>query len=288
MSDCLTLSACAKLNLTLDILSRRADGYHDLSMVMQSISLCDTVTVALTDEEGIVCHCGTLPGDDSNLAVRAAKAFFAQTCLPMRGLRIDIDKRIPMQAGMAGGSADAAAVLRALRSLLLPSLPRERLEGIGALVGSDVPFCVRGGTVLVEGRGERLHNLRAAPRFFTVVCKPDFSLSTPLLFRRADGVSLHKRPDTLGMLAAIGAGDADAVAQRVCNVFEEVLDEPEREVFTIRERLCALGAQAASMTGSGPTVFGLFAKRGEAERACEVLRGSYRQTWYAEFVGGED
>lgn len=281
----ITLPAYAKLNLTLDILSKRNDGYHDLSMVMQSISLHDDVTVTLTEGNGIVCRCGMLPGDDSNLAVKAAGAFFTETGIPPRGLLIDIEKRIPIQAGMAGGSADAAAVLHALRALLAPELTTQKLEAIGAQIGSDVPYCVRGGTVLAEGRGEKLTTLKAAPHFHVVICKPDFPISTPVLFRRSDSVELSDRPDTNGMLCAIAEGDTPGVSARVFNVFEAVLEESEGEVFVIKNRLLAFGADAAAMTGSGPTVFGLFRSNEKAACAYEGLRRSYPQTYLAEFIG---
>ena len=280
----ITLPAYAKLNLTLDILGKRADGYHDLSMVMQSITLHDDVTVTLAETEGIACRCGDLPGDDSNLAVKAAKAFFAALGIAPRGLKIDIEKRIPMQAGMAGGSTDAAAVLHALQTLLAPELSIEQLEKIGEAVGSDVPYCVRGGTALAEGRGEKLTTLKNAPRFHVVVCKPDFPLSTPALFKRSDAVEVIDRPDTEGMLEAIGNGDALGVSARVFNVFEAVLDADEHEVFTIKERLLSLGAAAAAMTGSGPTVFGLFADESTAKSAYDTLKADYAQTYLTEFV----
>ena len=280
-----TLPAYAKLNLTLDILGKRADGYHELATVMQSVTLHDDVTVTLTERSGIVCRCGTLPGDESNLAVRAAKAFFAGTGIAPRGLAIDVEKRIPTQAGMAGGSSDAAAVLHALRALLAPGMTVQELETLGEQVGSDVPYCVRGGTALAGGRGEKLTTLKAAPRFHVVVCKPDFSVSTPVLFRRSDASEITDRPDTAGMLDAIEAGDASGVAARVFNVFEAVLGQTEQEaVFSIKETLLALGASAAAMTGSGPTVFGLFTGLHQAQLAYHHLKRSYQQTFLSEFV----
>ena len=280
----ITLPAYAKLNLTLDILGKRTDGYHDLAMVMQSITLHDDVTVTLADTPGIVCRCGTLPGDERNLAVKAAKAFFAALGIAPRGLAIDIEKRIPMQAGMAGGSTDAAAVLHALRALLAPEMPTQALEKIGETVGSDVPYCVRGGTALAEGRGEKLTTLKNAPRFRVVICKPDFPLSTPALFKRSDAVEVTDRPDAEGMLQAIEDGDALGVSARVFNVFEAVLDAEEREVFAIKERLLSLGAAAAAMTGSGPTMFGLFTDESNAKSAYDALKADYAQTYLAEFV----
>ena len=279
-----TLPAYAKLNLTLDILRRREDGYHDLQMVMQTVSLHDDVSVTLTDGDGIACRCGEIPGDESNLAVRAARAFFAETGGEPRALDIDIVKRIPAQAGMAGGSADAAATLCALRDLLKPELSEGELERIAAGVGSDVPYCVRGGTALAEGRGERLTTLRDAPRFYAVLCKPDFAISTPMLFSRVRVSELHDRPDTAGMLDAIRRGEAEGVLRRVKNVFETVLPQEYAGVFEIKERLLRLGAEAAAMTGSGPTVFGLYRGEAAAKAAYEALKADYEQTFLAQFV----
>ena len=280
----ITLPAYAKLNLTLDILRKREDGYHDLQMVMQTIELHDDVTVTLTDGDGVVCRCGDIPGDETNLAVRAARAFFAETGVAPCGLDIDIVKRIPAQAGMAGGSADAAATLRALRKLLKPELPGDELERIAALVGSDVPYCVRGGTALAEGRGERLTSLRSAPPFYVVLCKPDFDISTPMLFSRVKVSELWSRPDTSGMLEAMHRGDAGGVASRVKNVFETILPKEYAEVFAIKERLRRLGAEATSMTGSGPTVFGLYRDEAAARAAYVKLSADHAQTFLTRFV----
>lgn len=280
-----TLPAYAKLNLTLDILRERGDGYHDLETVMQTVSLHDDVTVAFAAGGGIACRCGDIPGDGTNLAVRAARVFFTETGVAPHGLSINIDKRIPARAGMAGGSADAAAVLRALRLLLAPNIPDKELERVGALVGSDVPFCVRGGAAFAEGRGERLTTLPDAPRFYAVLCKPDFDVSTPELFSRVRGGAALSRPDTAGMLDALRRGDAAGVLARVGNVFEGVLPaERAAEVRAIRERLLSLGAGAAAMTGSGPTVFGLFWDEAAAESAYAALSRDYARTFLARFV----
>ncbi len=279
-----TLPAYAKLNLTLDILRKREDGYHDLEMVMQSVELHDDVTVTLTDGEGVACRCGDIPGDETNLAVKAALAFFAETGTEPRGLAIDVEKRIPAQAGMAGGSSDAAATLRTLRKLLAPEMLGEELERIGALVGSDVPYCLRGGTALAEGRGERLTTLRSAPPFHVVLCKPGFDIPTPALFARVRVSELWNRPDTAGMLSALHCGDEAGVLARVKNVFETVLPPAYAEVFELKRRLRALGAEAAAMTGSGPTVFGLFRDEAAAKAAYEALSADYAQTFLTRFV----
>lgn len=283
----LTLSAYAKLNLTLDILGKRADGYHDLRMVMQTISLHDDVTVRLGGEAGVVCHVAgaALPCDERNLAVKAVRAFEAQMGKCVDGIAIGLTKRIPSEAGMAGGSADAAAVLRALRMLLLPELSDEALEDIGARVGSDVPFCIRGGTQLAEGRGEVLSVLPAAPRLYAAVCKPDFSISTPTLFARADSVMVTKRPNHAAMLAAVQKADAPALCANVFNVFEQVLPDAQREqIDALKRALLAHGARASAMTGSGSAVYGLFEDEMACRAACAALQSERVQSFCTVFV----
>jgi len=282
----LTESAYAKLNLTLDILGKRTDGYHELRMVMQTISLCDDVTVTLDEGSGITCRVAgaELPCDERNLAVKAAKAFCgAVGC--RGGIDVALTKRIPSEAGMAGGSADAAAVLRALRTLIAPMLTEKELERIGEKVGSDVPFCVRGGTQLAEGRGEVLTVLRCAPKLYAAVCKPDFPISTPALFQRSDRVTLTDRPDTAAMLAAVESGDAAALCVNVGNVFEQVLDGEQRaRIEGVKRALLARGAECAAMTGSGSAVFGLFREETACRAACDVLRCDTLQTFCTVFV----
>lgn len=281
----ISVPAYAKLNLTLDILGKRDDGYHEMKMVMQTISLHDDVTVTLTDK-GITCRIAgaELPCDERNLAVKAANAF----CEAMDyrgGIDIALTKRIPSEAGMAGGSADAAAVLRALRDLVSPALTDERLEQISARIGSDVPFCICGGTQLAEGRGEKLTVLNPAPECFVAVRKPDFPISTPALFARVDGVMLSDRPDTDAMLSAIARGDCGALCANVQNVFEQALPDAQRErIEEIKRALVENGAACAAMTGSGSAVFGLFSDEVLCRNACEVLQGDRIETFFAEFV----
>ena len=282
----LTVPAYAKLNLTLDILGKRPDGYHELRMVMQTVSLCDDVAVTLCDRGGITCRVtgAELPCDERNLAVKAARAFCEEVKFS-GGASIALIKRIPSEAGMAGGSADAAAVLRALRALTAPALSDGELERIGARVGSDVPFCVRGGTQLAEGRGERLTVLRSAPKLYAAVCKPDFPISTPALFQRSDSVELTERPDTAAMLAAIKRGDAAAVCASVKNVFEQVIDGAQRKrIEEVKRALLAHGAECAAMTGSGSAVFGLFREEPACEAACCALRSAELLTFCTSFV----
>ena len=278
----ITEQAPAKVNLTLDILGKRPDGYHDLKMVMQTVSLYDTVTVTETAGEAVSVSVdrGDLPAGPDNIAWKAADVFFRRTGLPRRGLAIALQKRIPAQAGMAGGSADGAAVLQVLRRLYAPELPLTELEDMAAQVGSDVPFCVRGGTVLAEGRGERLHDLPSLPDCWLTLCKPAFGLSTPALFGRVRVAELKGRPDHEAMEQALGDGDLTAVARQLANVFEEVLTaEESREIRTIEETLLAHGALGAVMTGSGPTVFGLFSEQTRAEEAAAALQRPDRQVF---------
>ena len=274
------VKAFAKLNLTLDILRRREDGYHDLQMVMQSIDLADELTI--TPAEGVGAMSTTLsylPSDGRNLAQMAAEAFRNAAG---RGGQVDISivKRIPVCAGMAGGSSDAAAVLRAMNELTGAGYTPAELAKIGEAVGSDVPYCVVGGTALAEGRGERLTPLPPLPPCHVVVCKPPFPISTPQLFSRVDMRKIARRPDTEGMLAALAAGDLTGVARRMYNVFEDVL-EPRRqaEINAIKAALIDCGALGAAMTGSGPTVFGLFDDPAAAESARARLSGSYQDVF---------
>lgn len=268
-----TEPACAKLNLTLDILGKRPDGYHDLRMVMISLTLQDTVTLTPTHQTGtrLRTNVSFLPQDDSNLAVKAARAFARETGIQLPGLDIDIQKQIPVCAGMAGGSSDAASVLRLLRRICAPELPVDRLQAIGAQVGSDVPYCIQGGTALVEGRGERVTPLPPLPPCWLVVCKPAFPVSTPELFGLVRLKSLRCHPDTAGMVTALERGDLEGVAHRLYNVFEDVLPRKYAQVFELKRDLLELGAMAASMSGSGPSVFGIFREEETARRAADTM-----------------
>ena len=277
-----TLTAPAKINLALDILGTRPDGYHDMRMVMQTISLCDTVTVEETAAGFELQTDGDfIPAGKKTLEQWAAEAFFEAIGQPMPGLRVTLEKVTPAYAGLGGGSADVAALLRIMRDTYAPGLPAEELERIGFTVGSDMPFCVRGGTALAEGRGEVLTDLTPLPDCWFVLCKPDFGIPTPSLFARVDGGELTHRPDINGMRLALETGDLPGVAARLGNVFEGVLPEEYHEVFHIKKRLMELSALNAAMSGSGPTVFGVFAEQETARRAAEVLKETYQQTYLA-------
>lgn len=277
--------AYAKINLSLDVLSRRADGYHNIKSVMQTVSLADTVTVADAPAGGITvtCDCAAVPQGQGNLAYRAAEVFFAETGRAC-GVTIAIEKKIPMEAGLAGGSADAAAVLRALRRLYDPLLPISALQRMAAAVGSDVPFCVRGGTALIRGRGEEVRKLAAMPPCNIVLCKPEISCATAEMYRLLDERTIEGRPDTAGLTKALEVQDRQDISERLGNVFEQVLP-PESVILAIKRELLALGARAACMSGSGSTVFGIFFEDEPAARAAaQTLRKKYPQTYLAENV----
>ena len=281
------IQAFAKLNLTLDILGKREDGYHDLRMVMQSITLADTLTLEENQGEGlrVSANLRFLPTGEKNLAAAAALRFWEALGREPEDLDIRIEKRIPVCAGMAGGSSDAAAVLRALNQRSGEPFSPKELARLGERVGSDVPYCVLGGTALAEGRGEVLTPLAPLPRCWVVACKPDFPISTPELFAQADRVKLRRRPDTAGLVAALEAGDLGGVARRMYNVFEDVL--PARlytRVAEIKNNLIQCGALGANMSGSGPTAFGLFDRLEAAQEARACLAQRYRDTFLCETV----
>ncbi len=271
-------AAPCKVNLALDILGRRPDGYHDMRMIMQTVSLCDTVSLEEA-EAGFRLESDFVPAGKVSLEQQAAEAFFAEIGQPLPGLRVKLEKNTPAYAGLGGGSADVAALLRILRERYAPDMPEETLERIGFSVGSDMPFCIRGGTALAQGRGEVLTDLTPLPDCVLVLCKPDFGISTGELFARADRYPPLRRPDIDGMVSALEARDLAGVAARLENVFEAALPETYGEVFTIKDRLRELGALNAAMSGSGPAVFGLFADREAAAAAVNILRRQYVQTY---------
>ena len=278
----LTLHAPAKVNLTLIVGARRDDGYHDVSTVMQTVGLYDTLT--LTDGSGLTMSCTdpALPTDGSNLVLRAAALFCRELHLPVPDLHLHLQKRIPSQAGLGGGSSDAAAVLRAMRTLYAPEVSDAELERMAAALGSDVPFFIRGGTALATGRGERLTPLpRLADGWFVVV-KPPEGFSTPAMYRRLDELP-PQPPQSDGMTAALGAGELRAVAAALCNSFERAVS-PDSAVWVIREALRAQGALAAMLSGSGSAVFGLFDREDAARAAAEVLRARWPLTFAAQPV----
>ena len=279
--------AYAKLNLTLDVTAKRDDGYHDMLMVMQTVSISDSIVLEQTGEKGIraASNFRYVPTDERNLAVRAAGTFLDAVGAATDGILIRMDKTIPVGAGMAGGSADAAAVLRGMNRLYGNRMSRRELEKLGEQVGSDVAFCVAGGTALARGRGEVLEDLTPMPDCAIVVCKPGFSISTPELFRKLDQTGLRTHPDTAGMLSALESGNLKEISMRMFNVFEEVDDRRLRSETEIKHVLLDHGALGAVMTGTGSAVFGVFSDEAAAEACAENLRAEHKFCRVARPVG---
>ena len=269
--------AYAKLNLTLDVLGKREDGYHNLKSVMQTISVRDDIEVDIGTGKPwcIKCDKEDIPCDERNLAWKAAKVYCDALNKDPNGLEIRITKRIPSQAGMGGGSADAAAVLRALNEYYEHPLSIGALAELGAQVGSDVPFCVVGGTCMCEGRGERLRKLPDMPDCIFVVCKPDFSVSTPELYRKIDEVDIAKHPDNQAMESALLAGDLEKVAHNLFNVFDPVVTQDHLELNYIKSLFHQYGAISYQMTGSGSAVFAVVSEFEVAAVICNMLKANY-------------
>lgn len=279
-------SAFAKINLTLDVLGIRPDGYHDLKSVMQTVSLCDDIEIDIGTGKPwcLKCEAEGVPLDERNLAWKAAKVFFGAVNIDPEGIEIRMLKRIPSQAGLGGGSSDAAAVLRALNRHYGMPMTLQELADLSAKVGSDVPFCVLGGTVMVDGRGELIRSLTPMPECYVVICKPDFPVSTPALYHKLDECEIGKHPDNDAMEAAIIAGDLAAIAQNVHNVFDPVVAAEHPEIDHIKSVCAACGALAQQMSGSGSATFAIMPNRESAIAACDKLKQTYHQVFLTQSV----
>ncbi len=264
----------AKINLTLDILGKREDGYHEVAMVMQSIGLHDTVELERT-EKGISLAVDVpgLEADERNLAWKAA-ALMRERFHLEGGVHIRLAKRIPIAAGLAGGSTDAAAVLRGMNELYGLGIPEEELCRLGAELGSDIPFCILGGTMLATGRGEMLERLPDLPEMPVVLVKPRISVSTAWAYQNYDAHGAERHPDNEAIQRAIAAGDREAVAKLLCNVLESVTIKKYQEIARYKQMLLEQGAMASMMSGSGPTVFALARSGEQAEDMAAFLRES--------------
>ena len=273
--------AFAKLNLTLDVLGKRDDGYHDLQSVMQTISIRDDVEIDIGTGKPwkLLCSDESIPTDETNLAWKAAKVYCDAMKKDPNGIEIRITKRIPSGAGMGGGSADAAAVLRALNRHYGNPLSIFALAELGAQVGSDVPFCVLCGTAMVEGRGERLRKLPDMPDCIFVVVKPEFSVSTPELYKKIDEVAIAKRPDNQAMESALLAGDLLKVSHNLCNVFDPIVTDEHLELNYIKSLFHQYGAVGYQMTGSGSAVFAIVSEFEVAAVICNMLKENYSQVY---------
>lgn len=278
--------AFAKLNLTLDVLGKREDGYHNIKSIMQTISIRDDVEIDVGTGEPWTLECSQegIPTDERNLAWKAAKVYCDGLKKDPNGLTIRITKRIPSGAGMGGGSADAAAVLRALNRHYGNPLSILALAELGAQVGSDVPFCVLCGTAMCEGRGELLRKLPDMPDCVFVVCKPEFSVSTPELYKKIDQVAIPKHPDHMAMESALLAGDVAKVADLIYNVFDPVVTADHLEINYIKSICNSYGALGMQMTGSGSAVYAIMPSFEYAAVVCNMLKDNYPNVFIAKPV----
>ncbi len=279
-----TVKAYAKINLMLDILSRLENGYHDLFMIMQSVSLCDRVTAEKADEDGIKITCSKegIPTDESNIAYKAAKSFFSYTNIRYAGINIHIEKNIPHAAGLAGGSADGAAVIVALNKLFGTSLKEKDIIKIGQTVGADVPFCAIGGTMLAQYTGTVLSHLPELDLPYIIIVKPQQDVSTAAAYSAFDSAERVRHLDKSAMMRAAVSGDKDTVYKNVGNVFEQFIDVSDRVL--IKDIMRKHGAKCSCMSGSGPSVFGIFEDKDSAEKCLEELKKDYEQSYLCSAV----
>lgn len=255
----LTIDARAKINLTLDILGKRPDHYHEVAMVMQQIELSDLLTVRLGakgEEIQLISDIPGLPDVQRNLAYKAAKLVMDKFSI-RQGVYMELTKRIPIAAGLAGGSTDAAAVIMALNNLFELGLNADELCALGAQIGSDVPFCIKGGTMLATGRGEVLEPLPAIPACYVVLAKPQVSISTAWAYQNYDATSVNVHPQNTEIIKCLKEGDLQSISKLLCNVLESVTIKEYAEIAMIKQMMLEHGAMASLMSGSGPTVFGL-------------------------------
>lgn len=265
--------AYAKVNIGLDVLRRRPDGYHELKMIMQTVDIFDDLTFEREREPGIRLRVegADLPADENNLVYKAAALMMEERQIK-EGVAITVTKRIPIAAGMAGGSADAAAAMRGLNALFEMGYATETLRELGVRLGADIPYCITGGTMLSEGIGEVLTPLPAPPECYLVVAKPDMDVSTAFVYQNLRVDSLPSHPDIDGMVEALAAGELRGITDRMGNVLETVTVPAYPVIDRIKTRMRELGAENALMSGSGPTVFGIYKEQETAKKAAEVIR----------------
>ena len=293
------IKAYGKVNLGLDVTGKRPDGYHLVKMVMQTVDVYDVITVtgsqylkaeSIPEKYRITINCDAadVPTDQTNLAYKAAQLICDE--FDIRGdISISIEKHIPAAAGMAGGSADGAAVIQAMNQLFALRLSQEQKDAIALKLGADVPFCLRKGTYLAEGIGEKLTRLDEIPHCYMIIVKPDFSISTPWAYKmldtylqeHGDGKSLH--PDMDGLLTAINRKDLDQMAECMGNILELAAVPAHPQIQQIKDELLAAGAVKSLMSGSGPTVFGIFKEEESADKAYLNLKGGKYGKFKVEF-----
>lgn len=278
------IKAYAKINLSLDIVGVRKDGYHLLAMVMQAIELHDVVNLNLKNE-GIEISSNTcnIPLDNRNLAYKAAN-LFKETFKIKEGIKIYIEKNIPIEAGLAGGSSDAAAVLRGLRDMFFPNLSNEELSKIGVRIGADVPYCIYGGTAFCEGIGEKITKLNPFKDHYLVLVKPNFGICTEEVYSKIDKREIISHPNTNEIIKAVNENNLKLLCESMNNVLEIVTLQEISKLKDIKEELLQCGALGAQMTGSGPTIFGFFSCRDLAEKCYRKMKNKYNETYISKTI----
>ncbi|WP_166245734.1 4-(cytidine 5'-diphospho)-2-C-methyl-D-erythritol kinase [Paenibacillus turpanensis] len=272
--------APAKINLSLDVLRKRSDGYHEVEMVMTMVDLADRLSMEELPRDTIIIssQVGYIPLDEKNLAFQAAK-LIKERYEVKKGVYIHLDKHIPVAAGLAGGSSDAAATLRGLNKLWKLNIPLEELQALGAELGSDVPFCVKGGTAVARGRGTELEPIGAPPQCWVILAKPPINVSTADVYGKLRANEIKNHPPTSQLLQAIREHDFAMLCRSMGNVLEDVTLELYPEVRQLKDAFIRLGADGVLMSGSGPTVFGLVLKESKVTRIYNGLRGFCKEVY---------
>jgi 4-diphosphocytidyl-2-C-methyl-D-erythritol kinase len=272
--------APAKINLSLDVLHKRNDGYHEVQMIMTMVDLADRLEMEElpSDTIHISSQSGSIPLDEKNLAFQAAK-LMKERYEVRKGVHIHLDKRIPVSAGLAGGSSDAAATLRGLNRLWGLGISTDELRTLGKELGSDVPFCIAGGTALATGRGEKLSNVGSPPQCWIILVKPPIQVSTADVYGRLRADAIERHPPTQQLLQAIDEGDYYRMCRSLGNVLEDVTMELHPQVRILKQLMLKLGADGALMSGSGPTVFGIVKRESKAAKIYNGLRGFCKEVY---------
>lgn len=282
----LSIKAPAKINLTLDVLHKRDDGYHEVEMVMTTIDLADRIELTLLSEAHIKIDCSAsfVPADDRNLAYQAAK-LLQERYEVKQGVSLSIDKQIPVAAGLAGGSSNAAATIKGLNQLWSLGLTLEEMASLGTELGSDVAFCVYGGTALATGRGEIITRLPTPPPFWVILAKPPMGVSTANIYGKLSVADIKEHPDTQRMIRAISERNFSEIASSLGNVLEIVTLREHTEVLHIKEQMRRFGADGVLMSGSGPTVYAITQKESRVQRIYNALKGFCRHVYVVRCIG---
>lgn len=274
------LKCRAKINLAIDVLGKREDNYHLVKMIMQTIDLCDYINIEEINTDAIIIESDNphVPTDFSNIVYKAAKLIKNKFNIT-KGIKIRIQKNIPIAAGMAGGSSNGAAVLVGLNKLWNLNLKSEQLMDLGLALGADVPFCISGGAAVAQGIGEKLTSIKGLNDVYILICKPNFDVSTAMVYKELDMNKVSKRPDINMLVEYLKNEKIEEISINMANVLESVTENKYPEIYSIKKTMNEYGALGSMMSGSGPTVFGIFKDFKKANFAMEKLKVSYSQTY---------